>query len=289
VDRLVLFLPFRECLPFAELPASVSRPTGEKRGTMKRKSMLLLVVLGMLVLAASSVSGQSGQREFQVKRLKQYWLDQNRQPWNDTSYRMAVRIDPQYAKDLGTEEISTEDPQYGPTKYEIGKWLYFSLNKDAKGTYADVNYLVYKDSSDLVVYQIELQKGTRSAPFAFGSSKFEVHNDSVNPTPITIKEPNKIFLKDWLFIGVVMLLGLILVYVLVFRWLFSGLLFRRRWAVPSAEHFTWSMSLLVIMGLAAALTLFYLGPRLETWLIIGVLGAFWLLHGVVWLVSGKEA
>ena len=252
-----------------------------------RKAVLLSVMLTMLAFAVGDVSAQP--REFQVKRLKQYWVDQNRQAWNDTSYRMAVRIDPQYAKDLGTEEISTEDPQYGPIKYEIGKWLYFSLNKDAKGTYADVNYLVYKDSPDPVVYQIELQKGTRSAPFAFGSSKFEVRNDSVNPTAITIKESNKIFLKDWLFIGGMMLLGLLLVYVLVFRWLFGGLLFKRRWAVPSAEHFTWSMSLLVIMGLAAALTMFYLGPRLETWLIIGVLGAFWLLHGVVWLVSGKEA
>ena len=86
-----------------------------------------------------------------------------------------------------------------------------------------------------------------------------------------------------------MLTGAILVYVLIFRWLFNGLLFKRRWAVPGAEHFTWSMSLLVMLALAAALTLFYLGPRLETWIIIAVMGAFWLLHGVVWLVSGKEA
>jgi uncharacterized membrane protein HdeD (DUF308 family) len=49
------------------------------------------------------------------------------------------------------------------------------------------------------------------------------------------------------------------------------------------------MSLLGMLALAAGLTLFYLGPRLETWVIIGVMGAFWLLHAIVWLAAGKEA
>jgi len=244
-------------------------------------------VLVILAFGGNVIHAQT--KEFQLKKLKQYWLDQNNRPWSDLGYQMAVRIDPEYAKELGTDEISSDDPTLPQIKYEVGKWHLFGLKRDANGTYADVDYLVYKDSSDAVTYQIELQKGQRAAPFASGTSRFDVRNDTVQPKAINIKQSNAISLKDWLFIGGVMLIGAILVYVLIFRWLFNGLLFKRRWAVPGAEHFTWSMSLLIMLALAAALTLFYIGPRLETWIIIAVMGAFWLLHAVVWMVSGKEA
>ncbi|MGA9994557.1 MAG: hypothetical protein WBP93_04035 [Pyrinomonadaceae bacterium] len=251
---------------------------------MKNRAVLLCGLLTLLMVLASETHGQG--KEFVVKQLKQYWTDNNNQPWNDLSYQMAVRIDPQYAKDLGADEISIDTP---PIKYATGEWRFYTLKRDAKGTYADVDYLVYKDSTDPVVYQIELQKNGKSAPFAAGSSKFEVRNDSLPNKPLQINQSNSIFLKDWLLIGGVMLAGLLLVYVLFFRWLFSGLLFKQHWAVPSAEHFTWSISLLVMLALASALTVLYLGLRLETWIIIGVMGAFWLLHAIVWLVSGKEA
>lgn len=251
---------------------------------MKTRAVLRCGLLSLLMVLAGSAYGQT--KDFAVKRLRQYWTDNNNQPWNDLSYQMAVRVDPQYAKDLGADEISIDTP---PIKYATGEWRLYSLQRDAKGTYADVDYLVYKDSTDPVIYQVELQKNGKAAPFASGSSKMEVRNDSVDPHAITLKQSNAIFLKDWLFIAGVMLGGLLLVYVLIFRWLFSGLLFKRHWPVPGAEHFTWSMSLLLLLALAAALTIFYLGPRLETWLIIGVMGAFWVLHAIVWLVSGKEA
>lgn len=239
----------------------------------------------LLALIPSTTYGQSN--EFVVKRLRQYWLDQNKQPWNDLSYRMAVRVDPQYARELGTDEISSsENPQ---VKYTTG-WQYYSLQTDAKGTYADVDYLVYKDRSDPVTYQVELQKNGKAPPFVSGAvSKVEVRNDSAAPRPLALAQPNAIFLKDWLTIGAILLIGLLLVYVLVFRWLFSGLLFKRQWAVSSAEHFTWSMSLLVMLCIATALTWFYFGPRFETFTIIAVMGGFWLLHAIVWMVSGKEA
>lgn len=244
-------------------------------------------LLAMFVFVASDVGAQN--KEFVVKRLKQPWTDSNGRPWNDDSYQMAVRIDPQYAKDIGVDEISADDSSGQTVKYATGEWRLYKLQRDAKTTFAEVDYLVYKDSRDPVIYQVELQKNGKAAAFASGSSKVEVSNDSVTPRPIIIGLPNSIFLKDWLFIGGVMLAGLILIYIIVFRWLFSGLLFKRRWAVPSAEHFTWSMSLLMLLALASALTLLYLGPRLETWIIVGVMGAFWLLHAVVWVVSGKEA
>jgi len=250
-----------------------------------RPFIALCCLLALCIITTVSAHGQS--KEFVLKKLKQYWSDNNNQPWNDLSCQMAVRIDPQYAKDLGSDEISIDNP---PIKYAIGEWHYFSLQRDAKGTFAEVDYLVYKDSTDPVTYQVELQKNNKSIAFVNGSkSKVEVNNDSVEQKTLNLNQANTIFLKDWLLIAGILLAGAILVYVLIFRWLFAGLLFKRHWGVPSAEHFTWSISLLLMLGIAAALTLFYLGPRLETWIIMGLMGFFWLLHAMVWLVSGKEA
>ena len=252
---------------------------------MKIRPLLLGGLLALLSFIASPISAQ--QNGFVVKHVKQYWQDQNQQPWNDLSYKMAARIDPQYARELGTDEISTDDTT--PVKYTTG-WQFYTLQKDAKGTYADVDYLVYKDRNDPVIYQIELQKNGKAPPFVNGAvSKMPVSNDSAPPRPVTLNQANAIFWQDWLLMAGVLLLGAIIVYVLVFRWLFSGLLFRRQWAVSSAEHFTWSMSLLLLLAVAAAMSWFKLGPRLETYAIIAVMGGFWLLHAIVWMVSGKEA
>lgn len=249
---------------------------------MKHKA-IVPVFLWMLIFPLVTVFAQG--KEFQVKKVKQYWRDEHERPWSDLSCQMAVRLDPLYAKDLGADEISVDSP---PIKYTTGDWRFYSLQRDAQGTYAEIDYLVYKDSADPISYEIELRRGAKAVPFFKGSREVKVNNDSASKT-IILKEPNPIFLKDWLFMGGVMLVGLVLIYILIFRWLFTGLLFRRRWAVLSAEHFTWSISLLVMLALAAALTLFYLGPRIATFLIIGISGAFWILHAIVWMVSGKEA
>jgi hypothetical protein len=252
---------------------------------MKIKPLLLCGLVALLSLVA--VEARAQQNEFVVKHLKEYWQDQNKQPWNDLSYKMAVRIDPQYAQELGSEEISSNDNP--PLKYTTG-WQFFTLQKDSKGTFAEVDYLVYKDSNKPIIYQIELQKDGKGVRFVNGSiSKKPVSNDTVQSPPIAVAQTNAIFWQDWLLIAGVMLAGAAIVYVLIFRWLFSGLLFRRQWAVTSAEHFTWSMSLLLLLGIAATIAWFKLGPRLETYVLIGIMGVFWLLHAVVWMVSGKEA
>jgi hypothetical protein len=253
---------------------------------MKKNVITLCSVLAVLVLC-SGVARAQGSNKFVRKQLKQYWQDQMRRPWNDLSYQLAIRIDPVYAQSLGENEISSDETP--PLTYAVGEWHYFSLKSDAVGTYADVEVLVYADKDDPVTYQVELQKSGRSVPFAFGSSKVEVRNNTPNLGTSAVNQPNAIFLKDWMIIAGVLLLGAILLYLLVFRWLFRGLLFNRSWGVSSAEHFTWSMTLLGMLALTAGLTLFYLGPRLETWIIIGVMGGFWLLHAIVWLASGKEA
>jgi hypothetical protein len=252
-----------------------------------KRAVTVLSSLLVVIAACTGVIQAQGSNKFTRKQIKQYWYDQNHRPWNDLNYQLAIRIDPQYALVLGLNEIASDDTP--PLTYAVGEWRYFSLKSDAVGTYADLEVLVYADKEDPVTYQVELQKNGRSLPFASGSSKVEVRNSTPNLPPGGVATPNAIFLKDWMIIAGVLLLGAILLYVLVFRWLFRGLLFNRRWGVSSAEHFTWSMSLLGMLALAAGLTLFYLGPRLETWIIIGVMGAFWLLHAIVWLASGKEA
>jgi hypothetical protein len=251
-----------------------------------RKTVSLFALMLLFVALAAEAHAQGN--KFIRKTLKQYWVDGMNRPWNDLSYQMAIRIDPQFASALNESEITSDDNP--PLKYAIGEMHYFSLKSDANGTYAEPEVLVYGDKDEPVSYQVELQKGGKSAPFvAGGSSRYDVRNDTVSLNVGKVNQLNRLFLKDWMIIAGVLVLGAILLYVLIFRWLFRGLLFNRRWSVPSAEHFTWSMSLLGMLALAAALTLFYLGPRLETWIIIGVMGAFWLLHAIVWLASGKEA
>jgi len=168
---------------------------------MKSKATIL-VLLWTLIFPSVIAFGQG--KEFQVKKLKQYWRDEHEQPWNDLSYQMAVRLDPLYAKDLGVDEISVDNP---PVKYTTGDWRFYSLQRDAQGTYAEVDYLVYKDSPDFISYEIELRKGNKAAPFLKGSREVKVNNDSA-PRPISLKESNPIFLKDWLFMGGVMLIDL---------------------------------------------------------------------------------
>jgi hypothetical protein len=254
---------------------------------MSKKSVWICGMLILLMAPSSQPRAQAGSKHVR-KTIKTYWQDELHRPWNDLSFQMAIRIDPVYAQSLGESEISSDDDQ-APLKYAVGEWHYFSLKSDGAGTYAEPEVLVYSDKDDPITYQIELQKGSRSVPFAFGSGKLEARNGMPNSSTIGLKQNNAIMLKDWLMIAAVLLVGAILLYILIFRWLFSGLLFNHRWPVSKAEHFTWSMSLLGMLGLAAALTLFYLGPRLETWIIIGVMGAFWLLHAIVWMASGKEA
>ena len=254
-----------------------------------KRAVIVLSSLLVVIAACTGVIQAQGSNKFTRKQVKEYWRDQMQRPWNDLTYQMAIRIDPVYAQSLGgTNEISSDETP--PLVYAVGEWHYFSLKSDAIGTYADVDVLVYADKDDPVTYQVELQKNGKAVPFISGSSsKVEIRNNTPNLPIIGINRPNAIVLKDWMIIAGVLLIGAILLYLLVFRWLFRGLLFNRRWGVSSAEHFTWSMSLLGMLALAAGLTLFYLGPRLETWIIIGVMGAFWLLHAIVWLASGKEA
>ena len=251
---------------------------------MKHKATAI-IILTLIFICSSEAEAQN---KYQKKSIQVTWRDGRGDAWSDLDCQMAIRIDPQYAATLNASEISSDDNP--PLAYAIGEWHYFSLKNDGARTYAEPDVLVYADKADPVTYQIELQKDKKSLPFTQGStSKLDVSNDSPN-LDVGVEQVNTPQLRDWLIVAGAILVGAILLYVIVFRWLFSGLLFNRRWAVSKAEHFTWSLSLILLLALGAVMTLFYkpFGPRLETWLIIGVLGAFWFLHAIVWMVSGKE-
>jgi hypothetical protein len=113
-----------------------------------------------------------------------------------------------------------------------------------------------------------------------------VRNDSVAPRPLGLAPNNSILLKDWLIIAGTLVLSGLFIYVLIFRWLFKNLLDRGH-AVGSAENFTWSLSLLLWFMVGLALTVLYLGLRLETYIISGMLLFFWFLHAIVWLLGKK--
>src|SRR5260370_24773894 len=56
----------------------------EKDDNIKSKATIL-VLIWTLIFPSVIAFGQG--KEFQVKKLKQYWRDEHEQPWNDLSYR----------------------------------------------------------------------------------------------------------------------------------------------------------------------------------------------------------
>jgi hypothetical protein len=84
-----------------------------------------------------------------------------------------------------------------------------------------------------------------------------------------------------------MLLGILLAYFLVFRWMFAGLL-RRQWGVGAAQNLTWALSLLVILAFIAGLAVYLLGMRVETYALLALAGASLLLVLLVGLISGSK-
>lgn len=248
-----------------------------------RKTLLVLIWGCLLACGAWAQPTE----EFVVKTQKVPWLDQNNQPWSDLSCKLAVRLDPQFASNLGlarNDEITGSDNP--AVKFTTSPQL-FSLRSEGGQTFAEVPFLVFKNKTDAVVYQIELQREGRAVVFAPGSSsKYSISNNSPAPRAGVAGIPNPTQLKDWLIVVGVLLVSALFIYFLIFRGLFKGLL-GRGWTTSSAENFTASLSLLLWFVAGLALTFVYLGPRLETYIISGLLALFWLMHGVVWLVSKK--
>ncbi len=229
--------------------------------------------------------------ELTVNIQNLYIVDAYGKPWSDLACQIRVKLDPDYTKDLPSQELSVEKPA---ASFNGGAWKYYRLEKDERGSYARVPWIVFKNNNNPVHYMYEVfNPATKNTvPFLKPNlSKLEVRNTTkVFPLGET-KSPNdflSILKGNWYIIAGILVLGALLVYFLIFKWLFSGLLLRRRWGVGSAQNFTMSMGILIMLAIIVGLSLYYLGMRPETWIILGIMAALWLLHGVVWLVSGNR-
>ena len=256
---------------------------------MKARSFLLSISAALLLLAAAGPARAQDDR-FTVTQQSVYLTDAAGKPWSDLSCQLRVKLDSEYTKDLGADEVSVERP---PARFSSGTWKLYNLEQDSNGTFARVNWVVLKEGTDPVVYQIGLFNPTikNEVPWLRkGSSRLMMRNN-VPPQTVPAAVPNSwgsVVRNNWVTLAVIGGIGLLLAYVLILRFLFAGLLDRWDWGAASAQYFTWTMSLVVV---SAALTVWhwlYLGSRLETWVAAAAIGLSLLLLVGVLAVAGRR-
>jgi hypothetical protein len=255
---------------------------------MKPRS-LLLYLLAALLLSAAATPARAQDERFTVTQQSVYLTDANGKPWSDLSCQLRVKLDSEYTKDLGADEVAVERP---PARFSSGTWKLYNLEQDSNGTFARVNWIVLKDSNDPVVYQIGLFNPATKTEVPWlrkGGSRLMMRNN-VPPQTVPAAVPNSwgsVVRNNWLMLAILAAGGLLLAYVLVLRFLFAGLL-RRDWGAASAQYFTWTLSLLMLAASVAAWHYLYLGARVETWVAMGAVGAAALLLAGVLAVSGTK-
>jgi hypothetical protein len=225
--------------------------------------------------------------KFKKITVTRYWTDRNNQPLNFDA-KVSLTLSSDEADKLGGDDKISAD---GIT-YDFNTPHSFPIRRDQNGrTFANYEVLVFADKDDFLKYSISLidANGARLGLIR-GTKDFEEFNRYSAGTGVNRTEkPNRILFKEWAIVLGLLLLSGLLLYFLISRWLFKVLLMKYKWPTAKAEHFTWSIVLLGLLAVATALTMAYLGPRFETWIVVGVVGAFWLLHAIVWAASGKEA
>ncbi len=256
---------------------------------MKTRFALLLVSTLLLISAAGAARGQGQDERFTVTQQPIYLVDANGKPWGDLSCQLRVKLDSEHTRELGADEISVEKPQ---TSFSSGTWKLYNLEQDPKGTFARVNWIVYKGSNDPVFYQIELYNpATRNAvPWLRPGASRVMMRNNVAPQAGQLGQLNPLWpvLKsNWLIFSLVLVGSVLLVYFLILRFLFSGLL-HRDWGAASAQYVTWVISLALILLATAGWSYVYLGARVETWVMLALAGATVLLLGVVLAVAGTK-
>jgi hypothetical protein len=255
---------------------------------MRLRYLLLLVSLILLVGASNATHAQDDR--FTTTQQSIYLVDANNKPWSDLSCQLRVKLDSEYTKDLGADEISVEKPL---TKFSSGTWRLYNLEQDANGTFARVNWLVLKDSNDPVTYQIGLYNPATKTEIPWlrkGASRVMMRNNT-KPSLGQVGANNPVWwvLKNnWpILIGALFLIA-VMIYLLILRYFFAGLLHRWQWGAASAQYFTWVLSLVLLLGAVASLSYAYLGTRLETWVMLAMTGAFCVLLIIVYAVSGSK-
>lgn len=256
---------------------------------MRTRLPLLLVSTLLLISAAGAARGQGQDERFTVTQQPIHLMDANGKPWSDQSCQLRVKLHSEHTRELGADEISVERP---PTSFSSGTWKLYNLEQDSKGTFARVNWIVHKANNDPVYYQIELYNPASRTAVPWqrpGASKVMMRNN-VAPQPGQLAQLNSVgsvFRSNWLIFALVLVGSALLVYFLILRFLFSGLL-HRDWGAASAQYVTWVISLALVLLAAAGWSYVYLGARVETWVMLALAGATVLLLGVVLAVAGTK-
>lgn len=255
-----------------------------------KRPLLLCLAIGMLFALQSTARAQ----EFVVARCNMYITDKNGQPWSDLSNRLIVGLHPEHTQELPNGEVAANNEQGREVKFTSGPPKQYTLVKDPQGrTYATVEWVVWNDPGKQVVYRVGVLDPATKREISIlreGGTKLVMRNDKKCP-PVTranaLNNLWSIIKRNWIVITAVMLLGILLAYFLVFRWMFAGLL-RRQWGVGAAQNLTWALSLLVILAFIAGLAVYLLGMRVETYALLGLAGASLLLVLLVGLISGSK-
>lgn len=258
----------------------------------KKRALLLFLALTFLCLSAAEAAGQ----EFTTVKRRRYVYDANGRPWADLDCKYTLKLFPEVNSDLaGRDEITAQNKEGRDVRFNTGTPIAFKLQQDDQGTYADVDFVVFNDPNKVVVYQQGIwNPATRKdvPNIHKDGARLEMRNDAKSGSAsVGVSEQNGLWVtfkqKWWVIVGA-LILGAVLIWFLIFRWLFSGLLLRHKWSVGSAQNFTRSLAALLMLGILVALSIFYLGFRIETYVIIGLMGALLILSGGVWLVAGSK-
>jgi len=257
---------------------------------MNRKSPLLFLSLLLCLLAFGEARAQEDPRELTVKPVEFYVYDFYGKPWSRLTDQVRIKLDPEFAGELGASDISVPNSNFSFSANSVKP---YRLEKNSSGTYARIPWIVFKNNNNPVRYIVEVYDTQARRPVAWlrpVNGKVERRNNSAGIGGI-LREANSVggtFFNNWYIFAGVIFLGALLIYFLILKWLFSGLMLRRRWGASSAQNFTFSLSILMMLAIIVGLALYFYGMRPETWIILGIMAALWLLHGVVWLVSGNK-
>jgi hypothetical protein len=256
---------------------------------MNRKSPLLFLSL-LLCLWVGGEARAQDPKELTVKAVDFYVYDIYGKPWSRLTDQVRIKLDPEFAGEFGATDISVPNTNFSFSTNNVKP---YRLEKSSSGTYARVPWIVFKNNNNPVRYIVEVYDPQARRSVAWlrpANGKVERRNNSGGIGGV-LREANSVgttFFANWYIIAGVILLGALLIYFLILKWLFSGLMLRRRWGASSAQNFTLSLSILMMLAIIVGLALYFYGMRPETWIILGIMAALWLLHGVVWLVSGNK-
>ncbi|HYN83852.1 MAG TPA: hypothetical protein VER32_01280 [Pyrinomonadaceae bacterium] len=257
---------------------------------MKRPLLLCLTLAALFALQPDA----RAQGEFVVARCNMYITDNTGQPWSDLSHRLIIGLHPEHTQELPNGEVFANNEQNREVKFTGGPPKQYELRKDAQGrTYATVEWVVFADPARQVVYRVGVLDPATKREVSIlrqGGTKLAMKNDKQCPPVTRASIPNPVWSvvkRNWIVITAVMLLGILLAYFLVFRWMFAGLL-KKGWGVGAAQNLTWALSLLVILSFIAGLAVYLLGMRVATYALLGLVGASLLLVLLVGLISGSK-